>query len=219
MRLRRRRSLAPGRGTLALGATATLTFVAVVVVEIGRVWRRGSAPLPQETDDLLLAAEEAVAETAEVARAGYREVSTRENSTFNLLTAFAVTFLAVRTITYLLRERSRVGPFRNVRVGRRHIHHFVPGIVLAFASGAAGILTRDEQLEPLLAVPFGIGMGLTLDESALLLELEDVYWSREGLLSVQITLAVMAMLGATALALRFLRRGEQLVLEPSRRAQ
>jgi hypothetical protein len=58
-------------------------------------------------------------------------------------------------------------------------------------------------------------MGLTLDESALLLDLEDVYWSREGLLSVQITLAVMAMLGALALGLRFLWRGEQVVLEPA----
>ncbi len=219
MRLRRRRPLAPGRGTLALGTFATVTFAAVVVVEIGRVWRRGRAPLPQEADDLLLAAEEAVAETAEVARVGYRGGSTRENSTFNLLAAFAATFLTIRTITYLLRARPRVGPFRNVRVGRRHIHHFVPGIVLAFAAGAVGIVSRDERLEPILAVPFGIGLGLTLDESALLLELEDVYWSEEGLLSVQITLAVMAMLGALALSVRFLRRGEQLVLEPSRRNQ
>jgi hypothetical protein len=108
-----------------------------------------------------------------------------------------------------------VGPFRNMRVGRRHIHHFVPGIVIGFGAGAAAILTRDERLEPWLAVPFGVGMGLTLDESALLLDLEDVYWSREGLLSVQITLAVMAMLGALALGLRFLRRGEELVLEPA----
>jgi hypothetical protein len=65
-----------------------------------------------------------------------------------------------------------------------------------------------------LAVPFGIGMGLTLDESALLLELEDVYWSREGLLSVQITLAVAALLASIALGLRFLWRGERIVLEP-----
>jgi hypothetical protein len=215
MRFRRRRPLAPGRGTLVLGALATVSVAAVVVAEVGRVWRRGSAPLPQETDDLLLAAEEAVAETAQVARAGYREVSTRENSTFNLLASFAGTFLIVRTITYLLRARRTVGPFRNVRVGRRHIHHFVPGIVLAFMAGAAAILTRDEDFEPVLAVPFGIGMGLTLDESALLLELEDVYWTREGLLSVQITLAVMALLGALALGLRFLRRGEQVVLEAS----
>ena len=215
MRLRRRRSLSPGRGTFALGAAAAAAVVAVVVAEIGRVWRRGSAPLPQETDRLLAAAEEAVVETAEIARAGYREVSTRENSLFNLLTSFAATFLAVRSITYLLRRRRTFGPFRNVRIGRRHVHHYVPGIVIALGAGTAGILSRNESLEPWLALPFGVGMGLTLDESALLLELEDVYWSREGLLSVQITLTVMALLGALALGLRVLRRGERVVLEGS----
>ena len=153
---------------------------------------------------------------ARVARAGYRDVPTRENSMFNLLTSFATTFLVVRTVTYALRTRRTVGPFRNLRVGRRHIHHYVPGIVIALVSGAAAIVTRDERLEPVLAVPFGVGMGLTLDESALLLELEDVYWTREGLLSVQITLTVMAMLGALALGLRFLRRGEELVLGAGR---
>jgi hypothetical protein len=213
--VRRRRALAPGRGTLALGTLATAAVAATVAIEVRRVWRRGSAPALKDTDHPLLAAEEAVAETARVARAGYRDVSTRENSMFNLLTSFATTFILVRSVTYALRERPRVGPFRNMRVGRRHIHHFVPGIVIAFGAGAAAILTRDERLEPLLAVPFGVGMGLTLDESALLLDLEDVYWSREGLLSVQITLAVMAMLGALALGLRFLWRGEQVVLEPA----
>jgi hypothetical protein len=210
----RRRPLAADRGTMALGAVAAAALAAVVAGEVGRVWRRGSAPLPSEAPNLLLAAEEAVAETAQVARAGYAEVSTRENATFNLLTSFVATFISARAITYLLRHQPRVGPFRNLRVGRRHIHHFVPGIVIAFAAGAAAILTRDEDLEPKLAVPFGVGMGLTLDESALLLELEDVYWTREGLLSVQITLAVTALLASLALGLRFLRRGEQAVLEP-----
>jgi hypothetical protein len=200
---------------MALGAVAAAALAAVVAGEIGRVWRRGSAPLPSEAPNLLLAAEEAVAETAQVARAGYAEVSTRENATFNLLTSFVATFVSARAITYLLRHQPRVGPFRNVRVGRRHIHHFVPGIVIAFGAGAAAILTRDEDLEPKLAVPFGVGMGLTLDESALLLELDDVYWTREGLLSVQITLAVTALLASLALGLRFLRRGEQAVLPPA----
>jgi hypothetical protein len=213
MRLRGRAALSPGRGTVILGGLATAAVAGVLMGEIGRVWRRGSAPLPQETEHLLAAAEEAVAETAEVARAGYREVSTRENSLFNLLTSFAATFITVRSITYLLRGRRSFGPFRTVRLGRRHIHHFVPGIVIAFAAGTGAILTRNETLEPWLALPFGVGMGLTLDESALLLELEDVYWTREGLLSVQITLAVMSLLGALALGLRFLRRGEQVVLE------
>jgi hypothetical protein len=123
------------------------------------------------------------------------------------------TFASARGISYLLRRRRTVGPFRDLMVGRRHIHHFVPGIVLLMASGAAAILTRDETMEPKLAVVFGAGMGMTLDESALLLELEDVYWSPEGLLGVQITLAVAALGAALALALRFTRRGEQIVLE------
>jgi hypothetical protein len=100
-----------------------------------------------------------------------------------------------------------------VVVGRRHIHHFVPGIVLAFTSGAVAILTRNEDIEPKLAIVFGAGMGLTLDESALLLELEDVYWSPEGLLGVQISLAVAALIGALSLGVRFVRRGEHVVLE------
>ena len=198
---------------MALMFVATAATGAVLAVEFGRVWRRGSADLPGEADDPLLAAAEAAAETAEVARTGYREASTRENAMFNLLTSFVTAFVAARMISTLLRRRTRVGPFRNVRLGRRHIHHFVPGIVLAFVTGAAAIVTRDEAIEPLLAIPFGAGMGLTLDESALLLELEDVYWSEEGIVSVQIALAVTALLAAVALATRFLRRGEQVVLE------
>ena len=131
---------------------------------------------------------------------------------FNLLASLATTFVLARSITYVLRERRSLGPFRNLWLGQRHIHHFVPGIVLAFGSGAAAILTRNESLEPKLAVVFGAGMGLTLDESALLLELEDVYWSREGMLSVQISLAALALLASLALGLHFLRRGEELVL-------
>ena len=213
---RRRRPLALDRVTLALGALAGGAVAAVVVGELRRVWRRSSAPALRETDHPILAAEEVVAEAARVARVGYREVSTRQNSMFNLLTSFAATFILIRTVTFALRGNQSFGPIRNVRVGRRHIHHFVPGIVIAFGAGTGAILTPDEQLERWFAVPFGVGLGLTLDESALLLELDDVYWSREGLLSVQITLAVMAMLGALALALRFLWRGEQAVLEPPR---
>jgi hypothetical protein len=200
------------RLTLALGVAAAASVGAVVAIEVWRVWRRGSTPMPQETDDLLGATESAVFETVAVARTGYQQVSTRENAMFNLLTSFVTTFMLARLITYRLRSRSSVGPFRTLKFGRRHIHHFVPGIVIAFAAGAAAILTRDEDLEAKLAVPFGVGMGLTFDESALLLELEDVYWSQEGLLSVQITLSVSAMLGALALGLRFLRRGEEVVL-------
>ena len=106
--------------------------------------------------------------------------------------------------------RSGWWPFGNVRVGGRHVHHFIPGILLAFGSGGAALLSTDESLETTLAIPFGAGIGLTFDEAALLLELDDVYWTPEGLLSVQVSLGVSAALGATIIALRMLRRGEEL---------
>jgi hypothetical protein len=201
------------RRTIALGVAAYAVTGAALLAEFGRVWRRGSAPLPRDTDAVFPAAAEAAGETVAVAVEGYRDTPRRENALFNLLASFTVSFSAARAITYLLRRRKRVGPFRDLRIGRRHIHHFVPGILLAFGSGAAAILTDDEDIEPRLALVFGTGMGLTLDESALLLELDDVYWSREGVLSVQIALAAMSLISSTVLALRFLRRGEAVVLE------
>jgi hypothetical protein len=209
----RSRALLADRRTVALGLLATSAFAGAVVVELGRVWRRGSAPALTEAEDPLAAAAEAVVETAEVARTGFQEASTRENAVFVLLTSFVTSFIIARAITTLLRQRSRVGPFQNVKLGRRHIHHYVPGILLAFGAGGAAIMSRSERLDPWLALPFGAGMGLTMDESALLLDLDDVYWSEEGIVSVQIALAVTALLGAVAIASRFLRRGEQAVLE------
>jgi hypothetical protein len=91
----------------------------------------------------------------------------------------------------------------------RHVHHFVPGIVIAFLTGGAGLVTTNERLEETLAFPFGAGIALTLDEAALLLQLEDVYWSPEGLLSVQISSGGAALLGSAILALRMLRSGER----------
>ena len=46
-----------------------------------------------------------------------------------------------------------------------------------------------------MALPFGVGVALTLDEWALLMELDDVYWSDEGILSVQVTLGTTGAAG------------------------
>jgi len=189
-----------------------VTAIGAFAIELGRVWRRGSAPLPAEADNVVEAAFEAAFETTEVAVAGYQAAPAQENALFNLFLSFVISSLGSRGIAYALRDRRRFGPFRNVRWGRRHIHHFVPGIVLAFTSGAIAIVTRNEDLEPRLALLFGTGMGMTLDEAALLLQLDDVYWTEEGLLSVQVSAALVALLGALAIGLRFLRRGEERVL-------
>jgi hypothetical protein len=176
------------------------------------VWRRGSAPLPADADSVAAAAVEAAVETTDVAVAGYQAAPPQENALFNLFASFVISLVSSRAIAFALRGRRRLGPFRNLRVNNRHIHHFVPGIVLAFVSGAIAIVTRDEDLEPRLALLFGTGMGMTMDEAALLLQLDDVYWTEEGLLSVQIGAGLVGLLGALAIGLRFLRRGEEEVL-------
>ena len=209
---RRRRGLRLERRTWALGAASLGMTAAVLGDEVRRVWRRGSAPLPGETEDVLGAGAEAVRETVAVARAGYQGGSTREHALLNLLGSFTLTFGLARLSTLAIRRRGRMGPVRNWRVGDRHIHHFVPGIVLAFLAGGASVLSRDERHDPVLAVPFGVGVALTLDESALLLRLDDVYWTEEGIVSVQITLGALGTLAAAALARRVLRRGEREVL-------
>jgi hypothetical protein len=207
-----RRALRVDRWTWGLGAVALATTGAVAAGEVARVWRKGSAPMPAETHDLVGAATEAVAETAEVAVAGYQAGSTRENALLNLLLSFTVTFGIARLSTHMIRRRGRFGPLRDWRMGGRHIHHFVPGIVLAFLAGGTAIVARDETLDPWLALPFGVGAALTLDESALLLELDDVYWSERGIVSVHVTLGTLALLSTLALGLRVLRRGEERVL-------
>jgi len=200
------------RATIAIGVLAVGATAAALTLEARRIWRRTPTPEPGDWEGITVAAGAAVGETVETVVAGYRGGSTRENALFNMLVSFVASLLISRGIAYQLRRRSTFGPFRNVRVGRRHVHHFVPGIAMAFAAGTAAITTRNEDIEPWLAIPFGAGMGMTLDESALLLELDDVYWTEEGVVGMQIALAVAALLGALAVGLRFVRRGERLIL-------
>jgi hypothetical protein len=210
--LARRRGLAMGRGTQALGVVALLVTATTVVVEVARVWRRGSARLPSETDDLLEAAGTATIETLAVFREGYRTTSVQENTLFNMAAAFALTLALARWTTALIRSGRHRRPIGDVFVGERHIHHFVPGIVLALGAGGSAIALRRRNVDRWLALPFGAGTALVLDEAAVLLQLEDVYWSEEGVLSVQLSFAALALLASLALAVRLLRRGESTVL-------
>jgi hypothetical protein len=160
-----------------------------------------------DAEELLESAPAAAADTVGVAVRGYVEAPRSEAVLFNLLGGFLGAFALVRLSTWGIRENR--GPFRNVRIGGRHIHHFVPGILLAFGSGTAALLTDDDEIEQRLAIPMGAGIGLTFDEAALLLDLRDVYWTREGLLSVQLSLGATAILSIAILTLRMLRRGER----------
>lgn len=178
----------------------------VLAGQFGRMLRR-RAHERDGSDGLAEAAPAAAIDTVNVAVSGYTATPRSETVLFNLLAGFLGSFALVRLSTWGIRKRW--WPFRNVRVGGRHIHHFVPGILLGFASGTTALLTSDEALEERLAVTTGIGMGLTFDEAALLLDLRDVYWTRKGLLSIQLSLGATALLSIAILTQRMLRRGER----------
>ena len=207
-----RRSQAADRLTVGLAGVAMATAGTVMVGEgIRLAWRRvqrepaPEIPLERTLETAGRATQDAVAVLVE----GYEATSRTEKVLFNMLTGFVFAFALIRLSTVGI--RGGWWPAGNVRLGGRHIHHFVPGILIAFGSGALGMLTRSEKLERRLAIPFGSGIGLTFDEGALLLDLRDVYWTREGVLSVQVSFGLAATLGGTILALRMLRRGEERV--------
>jgi len=194
------------RATVGLAAVALGGAGAVLAGQFGRMLQRRA----HEEDDgegLVEAAPAAALDTVGVAVSGYTAAPRSETVLFNLLAGFLASFAFVRLSTWGIRDHW--GPFRNVSLGGRHIHHFVPGILIAFASGTTALLTDDERLEERLAVTTGVGMGLTFDEAALLLDLRDVYWTREGLLSVQLSLGATAILSIAILTQRMLRRGER----------
>ena len=206
-----RRGLKLDRRTQAMGVVAVSAVVGTAAVEFARVWRRGSAPLPTETDDLVGAAGTATLEAIAVVREGYRVTSARENAVFNMLAAFTVTFGLTRGTTALIRSGRGGGILRDMVIADRRVHHFVPGILLTLAAGGTSISVRRKALDRWLALPFGGGAALILDEAALLLELDDVYWTEEGVLSLQVSFGAISLLAAIALAVRLLRRGESSV--------
>jgi hypothetical protein len=178
-------------------------------VEFARIWRLGAVTRGRGAKGVLGTGRQVL----RVAREGYSVSATRENATFTMLASFIVTFAIARAITYRIRTRGGIGPIRDVNVGKRHIHHFVPGILITFAAGGVAIGAQREGIDRWLAIPFGVGVALVLDESALMIELKDVYWSEQGLLSIDAAFAATTLLALLAYIAKVLRRGEAQVRE------
>lgn len=118
-----------------------------------------------------------------------------------LFLAFITTFLATRGITRLIRAGK--GPFRNNVQGGVHIHHAVPGIILLVSGGIVSVASAGRSPGAgFSAVLIGIGASLVLDEFALILHLQDVYWAREGQLSVQVVALTAAAVGLLVLGVQ-----------------
>jgi hypothetical protein len=111
--------------------------------------------------------------------------------------AILITFLITRTVTRLIRSGSgaRAG-LGNVRIAGNHVHHQVFGILIIIGTGIVLVsqAPRGAALNAAAAV-FGAGIGLTVDEFALWLHLEDVYWSHEGRKSVDAIFCILVITG------------------------
>ncbi|MFE7387521.1 hypothetical protein [Streptomyces sp. NPDC057582] len=108
------------------------------------------------------------------------------------LAAFVLTFAITRLITRMIRAGK--GPFRNITPGGVHVHHVVPGVVLTVIGGFGAVSSgRYGVAAGVCAVIFGAGAGLVLDEFALILHLDDVYWSEQGRQSVEVVVLTAAL--------------------------
>jgi hypothetical protein len=84
-----------------------------------------------------------------------------------------------------------------------HLHHLVWGIVLMMVAGTisfAGFAVSP--IYEICAALFGVGMGLTIDEFALWIHLDDVYWAREGRRSIDAAVIAAGTLGLLVLGVR-----------------
>src|SRR5918995_3918538 len=128
----------------------------------------------------------------------YREgiVDTGRETQFLFFVSFLLSFGFIRTSAHMIRAQVSWWP-GNVEVGGTHIHHLFWGILLLLITGYVGVAIHPgDPWRDIVAVLFGIGTGLTLDEFALWLNLKDVYWSKEGRRSIDavIVAAVLAAL-------------------------
>ena len=140
----------------------------------------------------------------DVRRTFHEELDAGQRAALLSWLAFTVTFGAVRVITYSIKKGK--GPFGNLSVGGEHLHHYMWGIGLL--SGVGGVAVHGEyerRKHPLVAISYGTGLALIVDEFALLLDLKDVYWAKQGRISVDLGVGGSSLAGTYFAALPLLR--------------
>jgi hypothetical protein len=122
---------------------------------------------------------------------------------FLVLVGFILSFAFIRMSTRLMRSpRVPWWPGSVVSESGVHVHHLVFGIVTMMIAGAVGFSVLGESpYAEICAFAFGVGAGLTIDEFALWVYLDDVYWAEEGRSSIDAT--VIAAAGMILILLGF----------------
>jgi hypothetical protein len=123
---------------------------------------------------------------------------------FLILIAFLLSWGFIRTSAHMIRAQVSWWPGNVQTKGGTHIHHLVWGILLLLSMGYIGIsFGLESPWIELVAIAFGIGMGLTLDEFALWLNLQDVYWTAKGRQSIDAVIVTSCLLVIALLGLQF----------------
>jgi len=126
--------------------------------------------------------------------------------------SFFITFAAVRLLVICI--QNHIGPFGYVQMGGRHIHHLVWGILLLVGCGYAELAESGDGSTPgaiflgrLLALCYGAGAAITLDEFSLWLNLDaNAYWSHEGRKSIDAVVLFGAVLAISTWGAPLFRR-------------
>jgi hypothetical protein len=132
--------------------------------------------------------------------------SERRERLFLASVGFLLTFGIVRGITHLI--RAGVGPIHNVNAGGLHIHHLVWGILILILVGYVWLIEQgvgSNWIASITALAFGVGAALTLDEFALWLNLQDVYWTGTGRESIDAVIIFISLLSVGIWGGPFLR--------------
>jgi hypothetical protein len=138
-----------------------------------------------------------------VHRAYREEIHAHERVLLGAWSAFGATFSVTRAITIWLRGGH--GPAGGGIVIRgRHIHHYNLGIVLLTAVGAVALCGLEHhRRHPLTVTAYGSGIALIIDELALLIDLQDVYWAKDGRWSIDAAIGTIAVGGLYLAAVPF----------------
>ena len=135
----------------------------------------------------------------------HEELDATQRSALLSWLSFSTTFAAVRGITYSI--MAGPGPFHNLSAGGEHLHHYIWGIGMLAGVGAIAVHGDDRtRRHPAVALSYGSGLALIVDEFALLLDLKDVYWAKQGRISVDLGIGGIAAAGSYFAALPVLRR-------------
>jgi hypothetical protein len=140
-----------------------------------------------------------------VTRAFHEELHPGQQSALFSWVAFTVTFATVRLVTH--RIKAGKGRLHNLSVGGVHLHHYMWGILTVSTVGGVAIRGDDRlRRHPVVATAYGAGLALIVDEFALLLDLQDVYWAKQGRQSVDLAVGLISTTGSVLVALPVLRR-------------